>query len=284
MKSKAITRIELPFQPPFDWPFFLRYLSGRATAGVESIENDTYHRAIEIDGRAGLISVSHDAADHLQLEMIGDVADRTDTIVPRVRRIFDLDANLALVHQTLGRSQPLVDLLGTFPGVRIPGAWCSFELLVRTIVGQQVTVKAATTIMSRLVTRFGRTANVDGRNVSFFPTPRALADADMQGIGMPGKRVQALQGVARAIADNAIPALDPGGNHTEIKSALLELPGIGPWTVEYFAMRALRDQNAWPGSDLVLKRVAAQHDATAWQPYRGYAAMHFWNQASQSTT
>jgi DNA-3-methyladenine glycosylase II len=292
MKGRPVT-LDLGYTPPLDWPFFLQYLGNRATAGVEEVDQGRYARTIEVAGRAGTLVLAHHPKDaRLILTIRGEARGHPEAVLGRVGRMFDLEIDLASVHSVLGADPRLGPLLVASPGIRVPGAWSPFELLVRTIVGQQVTVKAATTIMGRIARRFGQTAEgPDGNGPSFlFPSPRVLADGDLGAIGMPSRRVAALQHVARAIADGAIPFPDPDGGAAGVKEALLGLPGIGPWTVEYFALRALRDADAWPGTDLVLRRSLQQQappsDPTEtpvperWRPYRGYAAMHLWNKAS----
>lgn len=281
--AKNIT-IALPYTSPLDWGFFLRYLASRAALGVEFINGDTYWRPVEVGGCTGTIMVTcNEAAAYLQLTVTGDVADRADQVIPRVRAIFDLDADLGAVRLAFGRDPLLGPLVKKNPGLRVPGAWSPFELLVRTIVGQQVTVKAATTIMGRIASRFGTPIEIAGLEepVYNFPTPATLARSDWSGIGMPGKRVAAIQAIARAIDEGSITFPAFGDDTSAFRAALLQLPGIGPWTVEYFAIRALRDPDAWPASDLVLKR-AVERGGTPerWHPWRGYAAMHLWNGAA----
>jgi DNA-3-methyladenine glycosylase II len=208
--------------------------------------------------------------------------------------MFDLDIDLSAVHAVLGTDPCLAPMLATHPGLRVPGAWSAFELLVRTIVGQQVTVKAATTIIGRIASRLGQPmgGSEDGGPAFLFPTPRALADGNLDGIGMPSRRVACLQNVARAIAERTIPFPDTNEDTDGVKEALLALPGIGTWTVEYFALRALRDPDAWPGSDLALRRAVerfaeASGESAAcvsdrWRPYRAYAAIHLWNAAANT--
>jgi DNA-3-methyladenine glycosylase II len=290
----------IDYVPPLDWTFILRYLGTRATQGVESISGNLYSRTISLHGDSGSFTLqpvdSNPAA--LQVTIAGPVSIHADHIVARIRTMLDLDTDLAKVHGVLGRDPHLRALLVDSPGVRVPGGWSPFELLVRTIVGQQVTVRAATTIMGRIASRFGIVLETDnGVPASFiFPTPDALVDGDWSGIGMPGKRAATIQNLAKAIRDRQIPF--PGEFHAEIdsklrdeiKTALLGLPGIGPWTVEYFSLRGLRDANAWPESDLVLKRevqkltgvadVRKSNRVRQWEPYRGYAAMSLWNRAS----
>jgi DNA-3-methyladenine glycosylase II len=281
------TTIALPYTPPFDWAFFLRYLASRAALGVEFIHDNVYRRPIEIEGSTGTITITHDAsASQLLLTITGDATAHADRIIPRVRTIFDLDADLLSVHSVLGVDPVLAPLIARNPGLRVPGAWSPFELLVRTIVGQQVTVKAATTIMGRIASRFGMPIVLMGMDAPAyqFPTPAALSRANWDGIGMPGKRVAALQAAARAIDEGAILFPVPGEDTAAFRAGLLQLPGIGPWTVEYFAIRALRDSDAWPASDLVLKRAVEQGAIPEhWRPWRGYAAMHLWNGAAAGT-
>lgn len=292
--TDGAVRLEVHYSPPLDWAFFMRYLGARGTHGVELIDGQCYRRSVEADGLVGTFALSPSGDDRLHLRIEGEVGRAADRVVSRIRRMFDLDADLSNAHNVLKCDDHLAPLIAANPGVRIPGAWSPFELLVRTIVGQQVTVKAATTIMGRLAERFGRPTGFPGGPASFFPTPAAIADGNMEGIGMPGRRVQTLRSVARAIADQTLPPLDDGCDVSAVKAAMLELPGIGPWTVEYFALRALRDTDAWPETDLVLKRAIEQCPSARplsrrtsmdhWRPYRGYAAMHLWNRASQEQT
>lgn len=281
--------LDLDYDPPLDWSFFLRYLGARAAAGVEAVDGGRYGRTLEVDGEPGTILVSHHPArPRLLLTVRGPLRRHAPRVAGLVRRAFDLDVDLAAVHSVLGADPWLKPSVDARPGLRVPGTCSAFELLVRTVVGQQVTVRAASTVMGRIADRVGTPVAdglVGGERPRLFPTPRALADADLGGIGMPSKRVGALQNVARAIAEGSIPfpfpnpEADPAG----VQEALLALPGIGPWTVSYFALRALRDPDAWPGTDLVLRRSlpgSASDAPGRWRPFRGYAAVHLWNRAS----
>jgi DNA-3-methyladenine glycosylase II len=288
--------LELPFKAPYDWARVLRFFAGRASPGVESVEDGAYHRAIEWEGEAGTLTVRRHARKHCLVATIEDAASQhAATLAPHLSRMFDLDANPARINEHLARDPWLRPLVQAVPGLRVPGAWSGFELVVRAIVGQQVSVKAATTIIGRIVTRAGKRIDDHPHEGTAwrFPTPAALANADLEKIGMPGRRVAALQGFAHAVASGALP-LDTASavatDSTALRAALLALPGIGPWTVEYVAMRAWRDADAWPCADLVLMqaivtreptltRPAAQRSRTqAWRPWRAYAAMHFWNE------
>ncbi|WP_406695707.1 AlkA N-terminal domain-containing protein [Singulisphaera sp. Ch08] len=293
MERQTVT-YELDYSPPLDWPFFLQYLGARATVGVEAVEGERYVRTFAWEGCSGSLSLSQHPTDaRLLLTIRGEVGAHSEAILGRVRQMFDLDTNLALVHAVLGTDPHLGPLLAASPGIRVLGAWSPFELLVRTIVGQQVTVKAATTIMGRIVSRLGKAvvALNPGGPSFLFPTPRTIADGNLEAIGMPSKRVLTLQNVARAIADATITFPEPDGDVVGVKEALLKMPGIGPWTVEYFALRALRDADSWPGTDLVIRRILEQFERAGpaiqveqWRPYRGYAAVHLWNKATRDKT
>ena len=309
--------LELPFRAPYDWPRVLRFFSGRATPGVEAVEDGAWLRAIDFNGASGTLAVRRHARKHcLVVQIDGPVSAHAAALAAPLSRMFDLHADPAAVATHL-RSDPwLAPLVAAVPGLRVPGAWSGFELVVRAIVGQQVSVKAATTIIGRLVERVGK--RIDGhahtRTAWRFPTPAALAAADLAGIGMPGKRVAALQGFAQAVASGAViierdyaekdqnkPRSKRQNRQIDViapepadldamRAALLALPGIGPWTVEYVAMRAWRDANAWPATDLVLMQAIAARDPAlvratqqrtrtdAWSPWRAYAAMHLWNE------
>ncbi|SIO60840.1 DNA-3-methyladenine glycosylase II [Singulisphaera sp. GP187] len=284
---------ELDYTPPLDWAFFLQYLGARATLGVEAVEEERYVRTFALGESRGTLSFTHHPTAALILLTIeAKVGTETQAILARARRMFDLEIDLSSVHLVLGADPRIGPLLAASPGIRVPGAWSPFELLVRTIVGQQVTVKAATTIMGRIASRLGEPVDPASRGgPSFlFPTPRAVADGKLEAIGMPSRRVQTLQHVARAIADATIPFPDGDSCVVGVKEALLSMPGIGPWTVEYFALRALREADAWPGTDLVLRRALEPHEpgrpttaADHWRPFRGYAAVHLWNHAARQS-
>lgn len=301
MSDAAGDTFELPFKAPYDWPRVLRFFAGRATPGVETVDDGAYRRAIEWGGAAGTLTVRRHARRHRLVVTIDGAASRHGAaIAPHVATMFDVAADPTAIAAHLGSDPWLAPLVDAAPGLRVPGAWSAFELVVRAIVGQQVSVKAATTLIGRLVTRAGeRIEDHPHEGTAWrFPTPLALAEADLANIGMPGKRVAALQGVARAVASGDVSIERTGGGANgppdlaQWRAAMLALPGIGPWTVEYIAMRAWRDADAWPGTDLVLMqaiaardpaltRAAAQRQRTeAWRPWRAYAAMHLWNEVS----
>ncbi len=298
--------LELPFRAPYDWPRMLRFLAGRATPGVEAVEDGAWLRAIDFNGASGTLAVRRHARKCCLVARIdGPVSVHAAALATPLAHVFDIHADPAAIGVGLGADPWLGPLVAAAPGLRMPGAWSGFELVVRAIVGQQVSVKAATTIVGRLVERVGKpiAGHPHARTAWRFPTPAALAAADLTGIGMPGKRIAALQGFAAAVASGAVaverspaPGQDSKTTAAEratldaMRAALLALPGIGPWTVEYVAMRAWRDADAWPATDLVLMQTIAARDPAlaratqqrartdAWRPWRAYAAMYLWNE------
>ncbi|MGF6569990.1 DNA-3-methyladenine glycosylase II [Paraburkholderia fungorum] len=290
-----VATLELPFKAPFDWPRLLRFFGGRATPGVEAVEDGAYRRAIDWAGDSGTLSVRRHPRKRCVVASIeGPVSRHADALAVPIARMFDLRADPKKIGAELSADPWLAPLVEAVPGLRVPGAWSGFELVVRAIVGQQVSVKAATTIIGRLVQRAGE--RIDGHphesTAWRFPTPAALAAVDLAQIGMPGKRVAALQGFAHAVATGDVPVDSNVVDADSLRAALLALPGIGPWTVEYVAMRAWRDADAWPAWDLVLMQSIAARDPSlvrptqqrartdAWRPWRAYAAMHLWNEVA----
>jgi DNA-3-methyladenine glycosylase II len=286
----------LPFKPPFDWQRMLNFFAARMTAGVEAVVEGVYLRNIEFKGSVGTLSVAMASSrDHLIATVHGEVSRHIDDLVEPVSHMFDLYAAPDDIDRCLSVDPWLASLVQKRPGLRVPGAFSGFELVVRTIVGQQVSVKGATTIVGRLVQRAGvQVPESPVEQLAWrFPTPDALARVDLDKIGMPGKRVETLQRVAAAVASGEISLnVSHGDDVAELRRQLLAMSGIGPWTVEYIAMRAWRDPDAWPASDLVLMNLMTQQDpsltrlalhkvrAEAWKPWRAYAAMHIWNSAA----
>ncbi|WP_259294877.1 DNA-3-methyladenine glycosylase [Paraburkholderia sp. DHOC27] len=287
-----IATIELPFLPPFDWHAMLNFFGSRSSAGVEAVEDGVYRRAIEWQNDSGTMQVHlHPRRACLVVTLEGAVARHADALVEPLSRMFDTATDPHDIHRCFSADPWLAPLVEAAPGLRVPGAWSAFELVIRTVVGQQVSVKAASTVTGRIVERAGKRIEDHPHEGTAwrFPTPAALAAADLTGIGMPNKRIATLQTVAAAVASGALPLDDRHADNATIRAALLALPGIGPWTVEYVAMRALRDPDAWPASDLVLMNAILKHDpelkrpgqqkarTETWRPWRAYAAIHLWH-------
>ncbi len=269
-------RFELPFRPPFDFHAMLEFLKPRAIAGVEAVGAGTYRRTFELDGQAGWFQAS--AGEHaLQLEVSYPDGRGLLRITERVRRLFDLSADPAVVGEAFGGDRVLAARVRKRPGLRVPGAWDGFEIAIRAILGQQVTVKGASTLCARLVERFGG---------GMFPRPEALAEGDIASIGLPGKRADAIRGFCRAVAAGRID-LSAGADPREFRARLVEMAGLGDWTAQYVSMRALNDPDAFPCSDLGLLKASGCASARelarrseAWRPWRAYAAIYLWQVAA----
>ena len=270
-ESSSRIRLRLPTREPFNADWVFAFLARRALAGVEGVHGQTYWRRVGDDR----ISVSRrDGA--LMLEVPGALADRTADLLARVRRMFDLDADPKTIESHL-LGFPEFARARAARGIRVPGVWDGFEGAVRAILGQQVSIDRATDLAARLVETFG-----DGG----FPAARALADADVAAIGIPGTRAAAVRRLARAVLDSGDTfLLDPPAT----RENLLGIDGIGPWTAEYVAMRVARDPDAFPASDWAVRKVlgvnarCAQQRAEPWRPWRAYAVMHLWHGYSAKT-
>jgi AraC family transcriptional regulator of adaptative response / DNA-3-methyladenine glycosylase II len=244
---------ELAYHSPYDWSAILNFLRPRAIAGLETIEDDAYVR--------GAVRVTHDAARNAIV-----VNDKSES--DRIRRIFDVDADIAAIEKHFARDPTLGSLMRKHRGIRVPGTWDPFEMAIRAIVGQQISVAGATTLMARIASRHGI-------------TPQSLMRAHTNP-GMPQSRWNSIRGLARGVARGEV-TFTRGATLEESIERLTELPGIGPWTAHYIAMRALREPDAFPHSDLGLRKAAGMISdrellarAEAWRPYRSYATMLLW--------
>jgi AraC family transcriptional regulator of adaptative response / DNA-3-methyladenine glycosylase II len=274
--------LELRYRPPFDWAALLGFLAGRAIGGVECVDGDVYRRTMMTSHGPGWIEARPAKATALTLSVYCPDSSDLLTIASRVRRLFDLDADPQVIAGHLRPDPLLAPLLKARPGLRVPGAWDGFELGVRTILGQQVSVAGASTLAARLVQKLGQPVAFDVAGLTHtFPSPAEFADADLA-VGLPAARAEAIRHFARAVASGHI-TFDAAVDSGELQEKLCSLAGIGPWTAQYIAMRALSDPDAFPAGDLVLlraagekKSVALEQRAEAWQPWRAYAAMHIW--------
>ncbi len=286
--------LKLPFAPPYDWPAMLDFLRSRAIPGVESVSGGVYCRSFGFPSGRGRVLVRRpQGRNHLLASIHTDAVGSLATVVARLRRLFDLDADMLLIDGHLAATPLLAERVRQRPGIRVPGAWDDFELAVRAILGQQISVAAATTVAGRLAAACGQPlAPGDGDEAGavtrLFPESAAVAAADLTGIGLTKSRAATLQGLASALC--ADPGLLGLGETLEDKVLRLgRLPGIGPWTAHYIAMRALREPDAFPAADLGLLRAletaegrptpaALLQIAEAWRPWRAYAALRLWIQ------
>ena len=285
----AIT-LRLDYRPPYDWARLLGFLRGRAIPGVERVGDGAYRRVVHLAGRVGEITVTP-AKDRaaLQLALAPSLLPVVMPLVARVRRMFDLDARPDLIDRQLARDRALAPMIAARPGLRVPGAVDPFEASVRALLGQQVSVAAATTLAGRFAAQLG-TRVADGELCFRFPTPAEVASAGAETVvkvGMPMARAIAIHGLAAALARGDL-SLDHSADLEPFVARLCELRGIGPWTAHYLAMRALHLPDAFPASDLGIQKAlrragprAAEARAEAWRPYRSYAVIHLWTGLSE---
>lgn len=273
----------LRYRPPYLWEGMLAFLAARATPGVEVVTQGTYRRSISLSGNHGYFEVALDERNHaLALRVQFGDPRSLFFIVERVRAMFDLNADWSTIVRSLRTDPDLRTRLETNPGLRVPGCWNGFELAVRAILGQQITVKGATSLAGRLVKNFGESFSGDGGLSHIFPAPKALADANLEKIGLTKSRAETIRLLARAVRDESV-SFERVANTEAVVSQLLEIPGIGPWTAQYIAMRALGEPDAFPSGDLGLLRAlklknSGELDRRSedWQPWRAYAAMYLW--------
>ena len=279
----------LHFRPPYHWEGILDFLRARATPGVEVVDASTYRRTFSLNGRSGYLSVSIDESRAALLVSL-DFSDPQSLfyIVERVRAMFDLGADWAAIKQTFRNDPVLSASMDADPGLRVPGCWNGFELAVRAILGQQITVKGATALAGRLAEAFGERFSGPAGLTHLFPAPEVLAEANLTAIGLTGARAETIRALARAVSSGKI-RFEGVVNVDAFVARLCEIPGIGQWTAQYVAMRALGEPDAFPSSDLWLLRAMAvasvrelERRAEAWRPWRAYAAMYLWRIASQS--
>ncbi len=280
--------LRLAYREPLASPAVFAYLAGRATPGVESVEPGLYRRTVDVGGAKGAVEIRADESGGLHLNARLDSVAALGAVVRRARHVFDLDADPHAISTHLARDPKLRALVNDQPGLRVPGAFDGFEVAVRAILGQQVSVKAATTLAGRLAARFGDPVAVAPFSwlERRFPTAQALADAPVSEIGLSQRRAATITLLARHVATGSI-VLDGTADLDETKAKLLELPGLGPWTVSYIAMRALRDPDTFLPTDLGIKHALERlgidpktHRDERWRPWRSYATLYLWTSLS----
>ncbi|RAP58279.1 DNA-3-methyladenine glycosylase 2 [Oleiagrimonas sp. MCCC 1A03011] len=282
-------RLRLGYRPPYDFSAMLDFLAARAMPGIERVTDDAYERVFRMRGEAGRLRVQALAGESaLQLHVEHPRTDVLTDVVARVRRLFDLDAEPQAIAQGLSGDPLLRRLLRRHPGIRVPGGWDGFEIAVRAVLGQQVSVAAARTLASRIVERWGDALSLstpDGTPLHAFPTPGALADAELEDVGVMGQRARTIRAMAAAVAASEVDFRPERGLDAFV-SMWTALPGIGPWTAHYIALRALGHPDAFPAADLILRRRAGagrtlstrelETRSAAWRPWRAYATLLLW--------
>jgi AraC family transcriptional regulator of adaptative response / DNA-3-methyladenine glycosylase II len=283
--------ILLPYRSPYDWPAMLGFLRARAIPGVETVSRDGYARTIEIAGMPGTVAVRPATGNALRATIQFPQLSALPTIVARLRRVFDLAADPGVIGAHLSEDRVLAPLVAARPGLRVAGAWDGFELAVRAVLGQQITVVAAVKLAGKLVAAYGKplsgaTPVADGLT-HVFPGPERLAVADLSSLGVVRARAAALASLARAVVADPL-LFGPMRSLDDAILKLRALAGIGEWTAQYIAMREMREPDAFPAADIGLMRALADRKgrrpsprellarAERWRPWRAYAAQHLW--------
>lgn len=282
------SRLQLSYRPPFDWHGMLKFLSTRALGSVEWVSEDYYARTIQLGGHRGWVKVSHASQKHaLLLEFTHSLTPVLPALLGRIRHLFDLNARPDVISTHLMQDALLETVVAGNPGLRVPGAFDGFELAVRAILGQQVTVKAATTLACRFVEAFGQpvVTPFDPLN-RLTPDPKCIADvgvSEIAKLGIISARAKSIITLARAYMEGGL-QLDVGVHPQIVMKQLVALPGIGPWTAQYIAMRAMRWPDAFPKEDIAIRNSLggvtpkqAEEISQAWRPWRSYAVLHLWN-------
>jgi AraC family transcriptional regulator of adaptative response / DNA-3-methyladenine glycosylase II len=289
--SAGAVTLKLPYKPPYDWDAILAFLAPRAIPGVEAVEDGVYARTIVIGNAKGAFTARPTGDDRIAVTVHFPKLEALPAIIARVRRLFDLAADPLAIGEHLCRDVHLAPLVAARPGLRVPGAWDGFEVGVRAILGQQITVSAAIRIAGKIAAQYGEPLGepVPGFPdlTRVFPSAKALAEADLSALPMPRARSASLSALAAAVAADPL-LLGPRASLEEAITTLRRLPGIGEWTAQYIAMRELREPDAFPAADIGLMRAMADEAgirpsaaaltvrAESWRPWRAYAAIHLW--------
>jgi AraC family transcriptional regulator of adaptative response / DNA-3-methyladenine glycosylase II len=285
--------LRLSYRPPLAWTEMLRFVHDRVLAGVESVVDRAYLRTVALGKHRGWLRIEPLDGQHvLMAEMSTSLVPVLAPLLGRLRNLFDLNARPDIIASHLESDARIGPAIRRCPGLRVPGAFSGFELAVRAILGQQVTVRAASTLAGRLSAALGEPLLTPWPGLSrLSPTAERLGDADvakLTALGITRRRAECLRALARAVADGRL-SLEPGPTPEKTIDRLLELPGVGPWTAHYITMRAGRWPDAFPHDDLGLRKATGEPSARgvrqlaeAWRPWRAYAAMHLWNTLSDN--
>lgn len=283
--------LQLGYRPPYDWTGVLGFLGDRATAGVELVDERSYARTVSLGGRHGWVRVSNRPASHtLQVEIASTLTPVIPALLGRLRQLFDLGARPDVIAESLSADPTMAGLVRQRPGVRVPGAFNGFELAVRAILGQQVTVAAATRIAGRFAAAFGERVELPLSGLAHLtPTPERIAVLSVEDIaelGIIRSRARAILTLAREVASGRL-RLEPGVAPDAVMQLLVAIPGVGGWTANYIAMRALRWPDAFPSGDVVVRKrlgdvtaARAEEISECWRPWRSYAVLYLWGAAN----
>lgn len=273
-------RFQLSYRPPYAWQNIISFLNHRAISEMEWVEDDSYQRLITYGDIRGWFKAKYCQNNKIDVEFKLSKNSNILEFIARLKNIFDLDADPMSIESSLREDKKLEPFLNQQRGLRIPGCWDGFELAVRAVVGQKISVKAARTILGRIVKLCGEKQTLDNSLAlkQFFPTPENILSADLSMIGLPSSRIDTIKIIASEVANKTL-VLDGTADFEDTCQKLLSIKGVGPWTVEYIAMRALKNPNSFPETDLYLQKKISQLqlDPQKWAPWRAYGAILLWN-------
>lgn len=280
-KGKFVLR--LSYRPPFDFEGLLVFFQNHLVTGVEWIEDSSYNRIFKLDGCVGTIKVTRDESSHELILVVSTSEPKSlYQIVQKTRQLFDVDTDPLAIADVFKRSAVMKKLVQKYPGLRLPRSWDPFETAICAILGQLVSVKQARALVKELIVHYGEevTDPDTGNTLRLFPSPQVLMGSNLEKIRTTKARRETIRCFAREVFNGSI-TLESAQDTQKFKDNLLQLPGIGPWTSEYISLRALGDTNAYPSTDLVLKRVAKRYPkikADQFRPWRGYLAFYLWRE------
>lgn len=275
--------LTLSYRPPFAWSSLLRHFEKHQVPGIDRVVEGTYERVFKLNGKVGSFRVLHEELkSRLVLRVSSNQTENLWSIVQRVRQMFDLDSDPLIVANAFSNCRLLGKILEKAPGLRVPRGWDVFETLICTVLGQLVSTTQATRLIGQLVRNYGEKVKhpETGEEGFLFPTPKTLATSELSEVGTTASRKSCIREISHRVLKSEI-SLDSAQDPNLFREALLSTKGIGPWTAEYVSLRALGDTDAFPGTDLILKRVVAEQanlKLESVKPWRAYAAMHLWKE------
>jgi AraC family transcriptional regulator, regulatory protein of adaptative response / DNA-3-methyladenine glycosylase II len=279
--------INLAFRPPYDWQTIMRFYLTHPIPGVERVTENSFERVFRLGDTIGFLQVRA-MAKKSQLKLRTTAADPKilGEVISRVRRMFDLDSDPVVIANCFARAPVLAKLCKRFPGLRVPRGWDPFETAICSILGQLVSAEHRSTLVGQIVRGYGDaiTHPVSGERTRLFPRPEVLAESALSDVRTTAARKEAIRDFSRRVLRGAISfsqAQDPAA----FRKALLETKGVGPWSAEYISLRAIGDTDAFPKTDLILKRVLELHpdlDLEPIRPWRSYAAVYLWKEFAQT--
>jgi AraC family transcriptional regulator of adaptative response / DNA-3-methyladenine glycosylase II len=279
--------LNLLFKPPYDWQTIIRFYETHPIPGVERVTGGSFERVFRVGNTIGFLQVQAMVGEpQLKLRIVTAAPEIPFEVVSRIRRMFDLDSDPILIGNYFARAPVLSKLYDRFPGLRLPRGWDAFETAICSILGQLVSAEQRSNLVGQLVRGYGDaiTHPVSGETTRLFPGPDVLAKSDLSEVKTTNVRKEAIREFSRRVLNGAI-SLSEAQDPRAFRKALLETKGLGPWSAEYISLRAIGDTDAFPKTDLILKRALELHpdlDLEAIKPWRSYAAIYLWKEFAQT--